>query len=33
MTTTDAPPIKEAVERILEGGERAFQIRKEKYGI
>lgn len=29
----DALPIKQAVERILEGGERAFQIRREKYGI
>lgn len=29
----DAEPIKSAVELILEGGERAFQIRKEKYGI
>jgi hypothetical protein len=29
----DAQPIKQAVERILEGGERAFQIRREKYGL
>jgi hypothetical protein len=29
----DAEPIKHSVERILEGGEVAFQIRKEKYGI
>jgi len=29
----DTPSIKEAVERILEGGEVAFRIRKEKYGI
>jgi hypothetical protein len=29
----DAEPIKQSVERILEGGEVAFQIRKEKYGI
>ena len=29
----DARPIKQAVEQILEGGERAFQIRREKYGI
>jgi ABC-type dipeptide/oligopeptide/nickel transport system ATPase component len=29
----DALPIKHAVERILEGGERAFQIRREKYGL
>ena len=29
----DAKPIKQAVEQILEGGERAFQIRREKYGL
>lgn len=29
----DSPTIKHAVERILEGGQRAFQIRREKYGI
>ncbi len=29
----DAETIKQAVARILEGGERAFQIRREKYGI
>ena len=29
----DAPSIKQAVERLLEGGEEAFRIRKEKYGI
>jgi hypothetical protein len=29
----DAAPIKHSVERILEGGQVAFQIRKEKYGI
>lgn len=29
----DAGPIKQSVERILEGGEVAFQLRKEKYGI
>ncbi len=29
----DSPFIKQAVERLLEGGEEAFRIRKEKYGI
>lgn len=29
----DAESIKQSVERILEGGEIAFQIRKEKYGL
>ena len=29
----DSEPIKQFVERILEGGEAAFKIRKEKYGI
>jgi len=29
----DAEPIKQYVEQILEGGETAFRIRKEKYGI
>ncbi|MBA7660168.1 hypothetical protein ES703_68167 [subsurface metagenome] len=29
----DSPQIKETVERILEGGRRAFVIRKEKYGL
>jgi ABC-type lipoprotein export system ATPase subunit len=29
----DTPEIKHAVEKILEGGENAFKIRKEKYGI
>jgi len=29
----DTEPIKQSVERILEGGELAFRIRKEKYGI
>jgi energy-coupling factor transporter ATP-binding protein EcfA2 len=29
----DSDPIKQYVERILEGGEAAFRIRKEKYGI
>lgn len=28
----DSEPIKESVERILEGGKRAFQIRRDKYG-
>lgn len=29
----DSPQIKEVVERILEGGKEAFEIRKEKYGL
>lgn len=29
----DSEPIKQFVERILEGGEAAFRMRKEKYGI
>jgi ABC-type glutathione transport system ATPase component len=29
----DSEPIKQSVEKILEGGETAFKIRKEKYGI
>jgi ABC-type cobalamin/Fe3+-siderophores transport system ATPase subunit len=29
----DTETIKQSVERILEGGENAFRIRKEKYGI
>ena len=29
----DAASIKDSVERILEGGEAAFQLRKEKYGL
>jgi ABC-type lipoprotein export system ATPase subunit len=29
----DREPIKQSVEKILEGGETAFKIRKEKYGI
>lgn len=29
----DSPDIKEVVERILEGGREAFEIRKEKYGL
>lgn len=29
----DAEPIKQSVEQILEGGEDAFRLRKEKYGI
>ncbi|NLI98556.1 hypothetical protein GX441_07860 [bacterium] len=29
----DSPVIKEVVERILEGGREAFEIRKEKYGL
>lgn len=29
----DEPTIKETVERILEGGRRAFEIRKQKYGL
>jgi PHP family Zn ribbon phosphoesterase len=29
----DSEPIKQSVEKILEGGEVAFKIRKEKYGI
>lgn len=29
----DSEPIKQSVEQILEGGEAAFKIRKEKYGI
>lgn len=29
----DSPEIKEVVEKILEGGRRAFEIRKQKYGL
>jgi hypothetical protein len=29
----DRESIKQSVEKILEGGETAFKIRKEKYGI
>ncbi len=29
----DSPKIKEVVENILEGGRRAFEIRKQKYGL
>ena len=29
----DVPHVREAIKRIMEGGERAFQLRKEKYGF
>lgn len=29
----DLPAIREAITRVMEGGERAFKLRKEKYGF
>lgn len=30
---TDVPEIRDAIKRIMEGGEAAFNLRKEKYGF
>ena len=29
----DVPPTREAIKRIMEGGEAAFSLRREKYGF
>jgi chromosome segregation protein len=29
----DVPDIREAIKRVMEGGEAAFKLRKEKYGF
>lgn len=29
----DMPPVREEITRVMEGGEKAFRLRKEKYGF